>query len=167
MRRHHAFATAILTVGTGVAGFAAPTSAAPVRVCTGRIAYQSVPVSISVPAGAKCTIESSTITGSITVGRKATLLLSFSNLSGVVSASGHAKVTIANATMNGLSLLQGGGVSVTGTYVYGPATISDNRGGVTLTYDYVMKALTCLRNDPAPTGGTITAGSKLGQCRRL
>lgn len=144
---------------------------------------------VTVPAGASCTLDGTRLTGSLLAGAGAVVRASQARINGSVQADGAASVVLdSGSTVGGSVQIKQGGtatlaaISVSGDLqidgLAGPAAASGNRiggnlqaignrGGLTLGANTVRGVLECKDNLPAPTGAGNVASQKLDQCRGL
>lgn len=158
-------AVALTTLALAPSVEAAPSA----RTCRGSIVGAFVPTSVVVPPGATCRINRSTINGTITVGRGATLVMFASPSRGALKATGHARVEIRSSTIGGAATLsQGRAALILASNISGNLVLTGNRGAQRVSSNTIAGDLRCLNNVPAPIGGQNRAmGGKFGQCRRL
>jgi hypothetical protein len=158
-------------------------------VCTGTIGSVTLD-KLTVPAGASCILNGTTIEGNIDVYAGASLVANSisasGNLSGmsanwieVLSGSyigGNLRVEyggsarIAASSINGNLRFEenGGGLEASGNQIGGNFEVEDNTGGVVITNNYINGNLKCEDNSPPPSGGGNTVGGNLeGQCTGL
>lgn len=142
--------------------------------------------SVSVPAGASCTLLGTLLNGNLEVGANARLVAESVNITGGVTADGAAELTVRGASLVGGSmqvqraaLVNLVGTSITGDLqldnMTGPIAASNNRvtgnlqamanrGGVTLLNNRMGGVMQCKDNLPAPTGSGNVASLKEDQC---
>jgi hypothetical protein len=158
-------------------------------VCTGTIGAVTLD-ELTVPSGASCSLNGTTINGNIDVEGGATLVANSISASGnlrgrsvsrveVLSGSyigGNLRVDfggsarVASTTINGNLTLEsnGGGLEISGNQVGGNVEINMNTGGVSIINNYIGGNLKCQSNSPPPTGGSNTVEGNLeGQCAGL
>lgn len=145
--------------------------------------------SVSVPAGASCTLLGTMLNGNIEVGANARLIADSVTVTGGVIADGAAELNISGASRVGGSMqVQRGaganlaGVSITGDLQFdamtGPVNASNNRvtgnlqamanrGGLALQDNRMGGVMQCKDNLPAPTGRGNVATLKEDQCLGL
>ena len=173
-------ATALAVVPAGPA-------AAEERTCRGSLGAITVD-NLKVPSGATCTLERTTVKGSVTVEGGAALYASTIRVVGNVQGEGARTVQLRGSTVGGsVQVKQGQGAAVLNTRIQGDLQYDEmtrllkansnvvggniqivkNFGGVRVYGNRIDGALQCKENSPAPTGSGNTASSKEGQCRRL
>jgi hypothetical protein len=145
--------------------------------------------SVSVPAGASCTLLGTLLNGNIEVGANARLIADSVTVTGGVVSDGAAELSMGGTSRVGGSVqVQRGaganlaGVSVTGDLQFdamtGPVNASNNRvtgnlqamanrGGVALQDNRMGGVMQCKDNLPAPTGRGNVATLKQDQCLGL
>lgn len=145
--------------------------------------------SVSVPAGATCTLLGTTMNGSVEVGAGARLTAENINVTGNLLADGASALRLTGNSLIGGSLqLQRGGdsvvagaaitgdlqidamagaVSASNNRVTGSLQAMANRGGLALTGNRMGGVMQCKDNLPAPTGSGNVASLKEDQCRGL
>jgi hypothetical protein len=171
----------VLVVGAG-------TASAEERRCTGRIGATTVD-NVKVPAGETCTLDGTTVQGTVTVNRNATLNAIGARVIGNIQGENARRVEVRRGRVGGsIQVVQGrsgliknvrvnadilfddqnGRVVVRGNTVGGNIQLFQNTGGVVVRDNVVDGNLQCKENSPAPTGGgNRVQGSKEDQCRRL
>ena len=144
---------------------------------------------LRVPSGEACTLNATTVKGTVTVERNATLYARSVRVMGNIQAENANQVSVANSTVGGsIQIRQCGAatihrVRVAGDIQFGANSRAlnaldnkvggnlqafQNRGGVRIAYNRVTGNLQCTENGPAPTGGdNLVQGSKEDQCRGL
>jgi hypothetical protein len=142
--------------------------------------------SVSVPAGATCTLIGTLLNGNLEVGAGARLVAESVNITGGVTADGAAELTVRGSSLVGGSMqVQRGavanliGTGITGDLqlesMTGPVTASNNRvtgnlqamanrGGVILLNNRMGGVMQCKDNLPAPAGSGNVASLKEDQC---
>jgi hypothetical protein len=145
--------------------------------------------SVTVPAGASCSLIGTRLTGSLEVGAGARLVADGVNVTGDVLADGATSMVLGgSSTVSGsVQIQRGGSTSLVSTTVRGDLQIDAmrgpvvasansvsgnlqamaNRGGVTLSANRVGGSMQCKDNLPAPQGSGNTAAAKQDQCLRL
>lgn len=162
--------------------------AAEETICRGTLGPRAFD-SILVPDNARCTLNRSRVSGSIMVGRGASLQANGVRVEGDVQADGALQVGIGPGSRIGgsVQVRQGGGTSITGARISGdlqfdanalPLAATDNlvggsiqvvknAGGVTLERNHIESTLSCKANLPVPVGGQNLASSKEDQCAAM
>jgi len=173
-----------------VLALAAASTAALARdtVCRGTLGPSAFG-NITVPDNATCTLNRSRASGSVVVGRGASLQVNGARINGNIQTDGALQVGIGPGSRIGgsVQIRQGGGARITGARVSGDIEFGGNRlslaasdnivagnvkvaqnlGGVTLERNSIDGALQCQENRPAPVGGENLASSKEDQCAAL
>ncbi|MEZ0234580.1 MAG: hypothetical protein ACAH81_06505 [Actinomycetota bacterium] len=167
----------------------APAAHAEERTCRGSLGRITVD-NLRVPDGATCTLNGTTVKGTIKVESRATLVADSVRVVGNVQAENAKKVVVRNGSRVGgsVQIVQGGIGRVVRTNVQGDILYDDqggkvaairstvggniqafqNTGGVGIRGNRVDGNLQCKENHPAPVGGNnIVDGSKEDQCSRL
>lgn len=157
--------------------------------CDGlRVGAQSVDT-LTVPAGALCELQGTTVRGNLVLEAGASLLASDIDLGGNLQADAAQTLRIdgdsvlrgsVQLTRGGDTSLQGvrvagdlqfdamtGMVTLASSGIAGNVQVMTNLGGVTLLANRVGGNLQCKDNLPAPTGSGNTAAAKQDQCRGL
>ena len=170
---------------------AAPTALAEERVCRGTLGATTVD-NLRVPSGASCTLNATTVKGTIKVERGAKLFAYGVRVVGNIQSEGFQSVSIKEGSKVGGSVQlengKSGGIgSVSATRINGDLQffsnsakmvargntilsnlqVVSNTGGVVIKDNRISENLQCKQNNPPPTGGGNTAGDKEGQCARL
>ena len=171
-----------------LAGLTGTASAEETR-CRGSMGSRTVD-NLKVPAGARCVLEGTTVQGTITVGRGATLVARQVRVVGNVQGENSRKVVVRGGSRVGgsVQVVQGRAAVVRGSSIDADILFDDqsgevkainnsvggniqafqNTGGVVIRNNVVDGNLQCKENRPAPTGGSNTVhGSKEDQCSRL
>jgi len=176
------------------AGFAgdapapAPAPGANGVTCQGSIGAQRY-ASVTVPAGATCTLLGTRIDGNVAVGAGATLQASGLAVGGHIEAQGAAVVMVnSNSTVAGNILLRQGGsatvdqvqvggnlrleanqraLTATRNQVGGSLQVLNNQAGVVVRNNAIVGALECQNNQLTPLGGSNQAASLAAQCAQL
>jgi hypothetical protein len=185
MRRIAAMAMVIsfaFTLGTGV-------GRAEERACRGTIGSKTVD-NLRVPQGASCTLNGTTVKGTVKVERRAKLVARNVQVVGNVQAENARRVIVrAGSRIGGsVQIVQGGAARVARSKVNGDILYDDNRralyvlrnrvggdvqifqntGGVEIRRNRVDGNLQCKENSPPPVGGNnLVHGNKEDQCARL
>ena len=178
-----AFGIAAATMMTGTGSVQAEE-----RQCRGTIGAVTLD-NIRVPDGATCTLNGTRAQRTVYVGTKSTLVANGVRVNGNIQAEGAASVTVrSNSFVGGsIQIKQGQRATINGTTINGDLQFDENRGvlsannnhvgsnlqafkntgGLSITNNRMAQNLQCKENNPAPTGGGNTAGSKEDQCARL
>ncbi len=166
-----------------------PAAHAEERTCRGSLGRITVD-NLRVPDGATCTLNGTTVKGTIKVESRATLVADSVRVVGNVQAEDAKKVVVRTGSRVGgsVQIVQGGVGRVVRTNVQGDILYDDqggkvaairstvggniqafqNTGGVEIRGNRVDGNLQCKENHPAPVGGNnIVDGSKEDQCSRL
>jgi hypothetical protein len=171
----------------GVLAAAPPTLAEEIS-CVGTIGARMVD-NVRVPQGRSCTLEGTTVQGTVIVERDATLRARGARINGNVQAENHRFVAVTNGTRVGgaIQIDEGGvyrvansvaeGIQVKansgesflrGNRVNSDIQVFNHSGGVDIANNQVGGNLQCKENAPAPTGGgNIVQGNKEDQCANL
>jgi hypothetical protein len=182
--RKHLVLLAALVV---MAGLTAPAMAEETQ-CTGSIGAETLD-NIFVPDGATCQLNGTIAKGSVVVGTAATLMATRVSVNGNVQAEGANHVALTGRSLVGgsVQIVQGYSATVSHTRINGDLyydannapLVADknniggnvqafqNKGGVSITNNFIKGNLQCKENTPAPTGGGNRASSKEDQCARL
>lgn len=157
--------------------------------CQGRIGDSSVD-EVTVPNGATCELDGTTVEGNISVGHGAHLIARGVDVDGDVEGEGTAAVEVTDGSTIGgnLQLDSGGSAVVRDSHVDGDLSWEEQRGaltaenntirgnleadqnsgGVTVSSNDVGGDVSCEENDPAPQGGgSHVSGNAEDQCRGL
>lgn len=184
------FSRASIFIGAAIAAstIAIPASAQD-RTCRGVLGAVWADT-VTVPAGAVCTLSGTRVRGDVLVNRNATLrtiraivlgnIKSSAARSLVVSArtriagniewqeSGSASVVASDIDGDIKFEKNRGALTATDNTVDGDIQAEKNRGGFLVRSNVIQGNLKCKENVPAPTGGrNIVEGNKEGQCARL
>ncbi len=176
-----AMVTSMLVAGAGPAS-------AEERRCTGTIGSTTLD-NVKVPAGETCTLNGTTVQGTITVNRNAKLFANGVKVVGNIQGENARLVEVRGGRVGGsIQVVQGargfiknvrvnadilfddqsGTVKVLSNDVGGNIQLFQNTGGVVVRNNVVDGNLQCKENTPAPTGdGNRVQGSKEDQCRGL
>lgn len=169
----------------------APVALAEERVCRGTIGSRTVD-NLRVPSGATCTLNGTRVEGTIKVENGATLYANGVRVKGNIQSEGFKNIRVKDGSRvvgnvqlnNGQS---GGEAKLVSTRINGDLQFDSNAarivarsntvggnlqavqntGGVELTRNTIAENLQCKENEPPPTGGGNTAGSKEDQCAAL
>ena len=147
----------------------APSASAEERQCRGAIGAVTLD-NVHVPDGATCTLNGTSLKGSLTIGRGATLTAKSVKVIGNIQSEGHRLVRVYDSRVGGsIQLEQGGGLDVRRNVVNGDVQVlSNTRGTKTITRNRIDGNLQCKANNPAPVGGgNMVGGNKEDQCRLL
>ena len=168
---------------------AAPIAQAEERTCRGSLGGITVD-NLRVPDGATCTLNGTTVKGTIKVESNATLVADSVRVVGNVQAENAKKVIVrAGSRVGGsVQIVQGGSGRVERSTVQGDILFDDNvakvaairstvggniqafqnTGGVEIRGNRVDGNLQCKENRPAPVGGgNVVDGNKEDQCANL
>ena len=177
----------LLTMSAAI--FTAPGVSAEETTCRrsyGRVTFDNV----RVPGGATCTLNGTTIKGTLKVERGGTLKATSIRVIGNIQGEGHRSVTVNGSTTVGgsIQLDQGGAFTIDNVRVKGSIQVKSNNGssrlsgnvvnadiqvfshrnGISITNNRVDGNLQCKSNDPAPVGGgNKVGGNKENQCSDL
>ena len=160
---------ASLTAGLlTVSAFAAAPAQAGERTCRGTIGSTTVD-DLLVPQGATCTLDGTTVKGTITVKGDATLRAAHVRVVGNVQSENAKRVVLRGSSVGGsVQHVQGGSAKINNNRVNGDVQMFSNNGEITITRNRIDGNLQCNSNNPAPTGGNNTVGgNKEDQCRSL
>jgi hypothetical protein len=181
-----------LTIGAIASGLwlaAASPAAAEETTCTGTIGAETVD-NLRVPPQESCTLNGTTVQGTIYVERDATLRANDVTVIGNVQAENarDVRVQLGSSIGGSVQVVQGGSARVTDSAVNGDILFDENTsalralrndiggslqafqntGGVTITRNFIDGNLQCKENVPAPTGGgNVVQGNKEDQCAQL
>jgi hypothetical protein len=155
-------------------------------VCRNQVITGASLDSVSVPDDAACRLEASSLIGSITVGRGATLDAIAVDVDGNLQADGAAHVALIGGSVVGgsVQIKQGGSalvdgarigadlqldemrglVAATGNRLGGNLQAVGNRGGVSIEGNTMNGSLQCKENQPAPYAADNQAASIEDQC---
>ena len=164
-------------------------AAAEERTCRGTLGTITVD-NLRVPSGASCTLQGTTVKGTVKVESKGTLVASRIRVVGNVQAENAARVVVRDGSRVGgsVQIVQGGAARVVGSAVNGDILYDENRralaavrnvvggnvqafqnsGGVEIRGNRIDGNLQCKANSPAPVGGNNRVdGSNEDQCASL
>lgn len=189
--RHRVLAAVAVSAIAGLSVAVAPPAQAAPRVCKGSIGGGFYGP-IVVPAGAKCVLNSTRVSGDVTVERNATLTTHFADIQGDVVATGAAGLHIVDySKVTGDVRSLGGGdvridtsgftgdvivrnhadkdpaanvVNMSENTVVGHVILTGNKGGVRVALNHIGGDLRCFTNTPEPVGKNAVEGNKTGQC---
>jgi hypothetical protein len=159
------------------------------RTCRGSIGSRTVD-NLRVPDGATCTLNGTTVKGTIKVEGNAVLYAYAVRVVGNVQAEDARKVIVAAGSRIGgsVQIVQGGIAKVLNSRITGDILFDDNdgrsaarsnvvggdvqafqnTGGVRIYNNRIDGNLQCKANSPAPRGGgNVVEGNKEDQCRRF
>ena len=168
---------------------ATPVALAEEIACRGTIGGRTVD-NLRVPSGESCTLEGTTVKGTIKVEGGATLQARGVKVIGNIQAENHEYVAVTGGSTVGGSIQidQGGAFKVVNVQTKGSIQVVSNQGpsllkknrvnadiqvfshrdGIRIVSNRVDGNLQCKENSPAPTGsGNIVQGNKEDQCKRL
>jgi hypothetical protein len=156
------------------------------QTCRGTMGARTVD-NLRVPDGATCTLNGTTIKGTLKVETRATLYAFGVRVVGNVQAENSRKVVVRGSRVGGsVKVVQSGIASVRGNRINGNILFDENsglnvarrnvvgadiqafqnKGGVRIYYNRVNGNLQCKANSPRPVGdGNIVQGVKQDQCR--
>jgi hypothetical protein len=185
----HALSIGLLAaIVFGSLAMTAPPVMAEETSCVGTIGARTLD-NVRVPQGRSCTLNGTTVKGTVKIERGATLHAKGVRVIGNVQGENHKYVSVTGASQVGgsVQLDQGGAFQVANSTVAGiqvksnsgTSSLRGNRvnadiqvfshsGKVDISSNRVGGNLQCKENSPAPTGGNnIVQGNKEDQCRRL
>jgi hypothetical protein len=150
------------------AAFTAAPAMAEERTCRGTLNAVMVD-NLRVPKGAKCTLNGTTVKGTVKVGRGATLKASGIRVNGNVQAEGAAKVSVTASGVGGsVQIVRGQSSKLKRNSVKGDVQYFGNRGTIAITENRINGNLQCKANSLGPTGGSnVVQGNKEDQCAGL
>ena len=166
-----------------------PVALAEETSCRGTIGARTVD-NLRVPSGTSCTLEGTSVKGTITVEGGATLRARGVKVIGNIQAENHKYVAVTGGSTVGGSIQidQGGAFKIVNVQTKGSIQVVSNQGsslleqnrvnadiqvfshrdGIRIVSNRVDGNLQCKENSPAPTGsGNIVQGNKEDQCKRL
>lgn len=167
-----------------------PSAAAPGSnvSCLGQSLGAQTFANVGVPAGARCELNGTRLTGNLELAPGASVISRDAQIAGSLLADGPGavqlsggritggvqiergqSVTLAGAGIGGSVQLValGGLLWLQGLQVGGDVQLFDNRGGATLNLNQVGGNLQCKGNTPAPSGADNRAAAKQDQCAGL
>jgi hypothetical protein len=180
----------LLMLGVALAGlFAVPGAAfAEERDCIGAIETDTVD-NLRVPEGEACTLNGTTVQGTVKVERGATLEAQDIHVIGNVQGEGAADVALRSSSIGGsVQVKQGGAAETTGSQVTGDiqydqqtgalqvadnvvngsVQVVANSGGIAIVTNTIDGNLQCKENQPPPGGrGNLVHGNAEDQCAAL
>ncbi|MEX0657710.1 MAG: hypothetical protein WD080_01115, partial [Egibacteraceae bacterium] len=175
--------TRLLALAVLAVGLTAAPAAAHDRSCTGTIGAETVDGSVTVPAGAACTLNGTTVEGNVLVEPGAQLTVSEASIDGNIQDDNNdaGAVSVTATQVGGGATVQSSAIvgdvqfesnsglfSADGNDIGGNLQVNQNTGGVTITDNVIDGNLQCESNNPAPTGGGNTVhGDTEGQCADL
>jgi hypothetical protein len=180
---------AVVAITLGVLVSAAPSALAEETTCRGTLGAITVD-NLRVPQGASCTLNGTTVEGTIYVEANATLRANDVHVIGNVQGENARRVNVVAGSFVGgsIQVVQGGAAQVTASEVGGDLLFDSNNGslsarnntiggnlqafqntgGVVISRNVIDGNLQCKENNPAPTGGrNIVHGNKEDQCANL
>ncbi|MCW3818440.1 hypothetical protein ONA91_28760 [Micromonospora sp. DR5-3] len=136
------------------------------RVISGGYAGQ-----LDVTTGTTC-LRDATVTGQVSVGASAALVVQDSAVDGPIRAEQAARVAVRDSAVSGPLSANGtsGEFSLINSSVTGPVTVVHGRGSSVLAGNVIEGPLRCLDNEPAPQDDgqpNTVAGPAQGQCVNL
>jgi hypothetical protein len=157
--------------------------------CRGTIGSRTVD-NLRVPSGATCTLEGTTVKGTIYVGTGSVLKAYGVRVVGNVQAENSRSVVVRGGSSIGgsIQIVQGGAANIQGSRVNADILFDEqdnlvrakrnriggnlqafqNTGGVEVASNSIDGNLQCKENRPAPIGGNnVVQGNKEDQCSRL
>lgn len=179
----------MLLLAVAAVGLTAGPASAEETTCTGTIGAATHD-DIRVPDGATCTLQGTTVQGTIYVETGSTLKATAVKVNGNVQAEGSKLVSVTKRSSVGgsIQVVQGQRATVSATTIEGDILYDDqtgavsasrntvggnvqafsNTGGVSFVGNVIDGNLQCTGNSPAPTGsGNIVHGEKQDQCANL
>ena len=125
---------------------------------------------LSVTSGTVC-LQDATVSGPVTVGAGASLVVRGGEIKGPLAATGAAQVVLNRTKVDGPVAITGasGQVSIELTQVGGPVALTANHGPV-LTSSTIGGPLACALNSPVPTDYDLpntVRGPAAGQCAKI
>ena len=180
---------AVMTVTCFAFALAPGVAQAEERVCRGTLGNRTVD-NLRVPQGASCTLNGTTVQGTVKVERRARLVANDVRVIGNVQAENARRVVVrAGSRIGGsVQIVQGGSARVARSRVNGDILYDENRralyvlrnrvggdvqafqntGGVEIRRNRIDGNLQCKANSPPPVGGNnIVQGNKEDQCSQL
>jgi hypothetical protein len=155
----------VILAGTVVS---APVTHAEEWICRGTLGAITVD-NLVVPTDATCTLQGTTVEGTLTVEHGGRLTAAQVRVVGNVQADGHRMVKVTRSTVGGsIQLVQGGSATIKANRVTGDVQSFTNRGSQLIANNRINGNLQCKENVPSPTGwGNIVLGNKQDQCSSL
>ena len=170
---------------------AMPVALAEERTCRGTIGATTVD-NLRVPQGASCTLNGTTVKGTVKVANRAKLYANGVRVIGNIQSEGFQTIVVREGSRVGGSVQlengrSGGTGKVISSRVNGDVQffsndarmvargntilanfqVNQNTGGLVIKNNRIAENLQCQSNNPPPTGGGNTAGDKEDQCARL
>ena len=188
MDRHSLGIAGAIVLGLSLIALAPPTPAlAEERTCRGTIGARTVD-NLRVPDGATCTLNGTTLKGTVKVETRAVLYAFGVRVIGNVQAENARKVVVARGSRIGgsVQVVQSDIARVRGSRINGDVLFDDNSGvnaarrnviggnlqafqntgGVRIFNNRIDGNLQCKANNPRPVGdGNVVQGNKEDQCR--
>jgi hypothetical protein len=188
-RRKLALRGAVLGIVLAAAAIMPTAAYAEERTCRGTLGAITVD-NLRVPQNATCTLNGTSVKGTVKVERNATLFARGVRVIGNVQGENAKNVVVGNSSRVGgsVQVKQGGAASVTSSRITGDIQydantrylkannnkvggsiqVVGNSGGAAIFRNVVNGNLQCKENRPAPTGGGNTVGgNKEDQCARF
>jgi len=186
MKKH---LTITLALAAGLTFASMPGASAEEFTCRRSVGSTTVD-NLRVPDGATCTLNGTTVKGTIKVESQAALRAEGVRVIGNVQAEDASRVVIVASSRVGgsVQVVQGGAAKVANSRVNGDILYDDNdralrvlrstvggsvqvfhnTGGVEIRANHIDGNLQCKENSPRPTGGgNVVGGNKEDQCARL
>jgi hypothetical protein len=147
---------------------AMPSAYAEERTCRGTLGAITVD-NLRVPDRATCTLNGTTVQGTITVGSRAVLRAVDVRVVGNVQSENARRVVVRSSSVGGsIQHVQGGPAVVRANRVSGDVQMFANGGDIVIARNRIDGNLQCKSNTPTPTGGAnVVGGNKEDQCARL
>jgi hypothetical protein len=158
----------VATAAMAMSLSAMPSASAEERTCRGTLGVITVD-DLRVPDGATCTLEGTTVKGTVSVQRRATLRAFDVRVVGNVQSENARRVVVRSSSVGGsIQHVQGGTAVVRANRVSGDVQMFANGGDIVIARNRIDGNLQCKSNTPAPTGGAnVVGGNKEDQCARL
>ena len=158
----------VATAALAMSLSAMPSAYAEERACRSTLGAITVD-NLRVPEGATCTLEETTVKGTISVQSRAALRAFDVRVGGNVQSENARRVVVRSSSVGGsIQHVQGGSSVVRGNRVSGDVQMFSNRGDIVIARNRIDGNLQCKSNSPAPTGGAnAVGGNKEDQCARL
>ncbi len=183
---------ALIVVASALALIMAmPVALAEERTCRGTIGATTVD-NLRVPQGATCTLNGTTVKGTVNVENTAKLYANGVRVIGNIQSEGFQTIVVREGSRVGGNVQlengrSGGTGKVISSRVEGDLQFFSNKarmearsntilanlqavsntGGLVIKNNRISENLQCKQNNPPPTGGGNTAGDKENQCRKL
>ena len=184
--------TGLIVVASALALIMAmPVALTEERTCRGTIGATTVD-NLRVPQGASCTLNGTTVKGTVKVESRAKLYANGVRVIGNIQSEGFQTIVVREGSRVGGSVQlengRSGGIGkVISSRVDGDLQFFSNKarmvarsntllanlqaesntGGLVIKNNTISENLQCKHNNPPPTGGGNTAGDKENQCRKL